>query len=179
MALKEWQKDIIRVEVGKGLSNRKVAEKAECGEKAVRNLKIKEGLKKDSINSLAKKEVQNIIIANEIKTQKDSLKDSERLAYNEVLLSEVQSRNLSINTSHELMKLISKKASNNSKTVIIKDGLGMGCTSHDTLEVELESSDIKDLTTAYKTLVGDSSLISSEDKKSEPVLFERISSAND
>ena len=62
-------------------SNREIAKKVGVGNKVVGTIVEKYGFKKDTIDTLIKAEVQNIIIQDEIKTQKDTLNPTQKQHY--------------------------------------------------------------------------------------------------
>lgn len=89
-----------------GMSNIAISKKVGCSESAIRTIAKKHGVKKNEITSLAKEEVDTIIKQNEIKTRKNELSELEKTIYDEVLITEVQSRNLSLNANHLLLQKI-------------------------------------------------------------------------
>lgn len=107
MALSETQKDSIRVHVKVGeLSNRAIAKEVGCSESAVRTLIKKEGIIKNAINALAIEDVQNVIKAKEIKTQKSALNNAELNAYNEVYTDLAIAMNVFNNSALQNQSLI-------------------------------------------------------------------------
>jgi len=107
MALSKEQKERINVlaKIG-GISNREIARQVECSESAVRVYIKNNDVEKNAITDLAKEEISNTIIANEIKTQKNALNNAEKKAYDEVYLTMAQSMNLFNNATIQNQELV-------------------------------------------------------------------------
>ena len=126
MALSNDQIEVITILVQKGdMSNRAIAKEAGCSESAVRTAIKKHDIKRNALKDLAQKEVQNTIIANEIKTQKNALSDAEKNAYTELLLEESQNKNLLMNTAQKLLMKVSDSIEDGKKLEKVNVGLGM------------------------------------------------------
>ncbi len=120
MATSDEQKEEIRVLVGIGkLSNVQIAKEVGVNEKTVRNLINKEGLKKSEITDLAKREVQNIIIANEIKSEKSEQSPRMSEAYIGVFIDMKEALGVFNNAALQNQALID--LANNQIKEIVKD----------------------------------------------------------
>jgi len=107
MATSEAQKEEIRALFGVGdLSNVQIAKQVGVNEKTVRNLITKEGLKKSEISELAKREVQNIIMAKEIKSEKSEQSPRISEAYNEVFVDLSSAIGLFQNSTMENQQMV-------------------------------------------------------------------------
>ncbi len=92
MALSEAQRDLIIALVKKGgMSNRAIALEVGCGNKVVGQIIKKYGIEKATIATLAKQEIENIIIQDEIKATKATYNATEMTHYNEVFVDMKQS----------------------------------------------------------------------------------------
>ena len=110
MALTEYQKDVIRSEIGIGTSNREAARKAGCGESAVRVLIKKEGIEKNAINALAEKQVQTTIIQDELDEAKSALGKAQRNALENAVVDLKQQMNIFNNATVKHQKIINTAA---------------------------------------------------------------------
>lgn len=130
MALQEHQKEKIRSLVKTGeLSNVQIAKEVGTHEKTIRNMIKKEGLVKSEFQDLAKREITNTIIGNEIKSEKAELSPTERDAYEEVLITKTQGLNLFNNTAIENQELVFK-AQQTIKELIKEDPTGAALLEH-------------------------------------------------
>jgi len=157
----------------RGDSLSKIAKETGISRGAIGKKSQKELWKKETITTLANDEVQNIINADKIKRQKETLNATERDTYNKVLLDKLEMANLATNTSIEIMKLLHAQATKGTKEIVIKDGHGMGATSHTKIDVDLTPTDAKDLAIAFKTITGGLDATETEDKP-KSITFRRI-----
>ena len=109
MATTEKQKEDIRVLVKVGdLSNVQIGKKVGVSEKTVRNLIAKEGLVKSEIKDLARREITNTIIGNEIKSEKSELSTKQMEAYNETYIDLAKNIDMFNNATVKHQRLINK-----------------------------------------------------------------------
>lgn len=107
MALSKDQREQITALFKKGgLSNVKIAKEVGCSESAVRVLVKKLGAEKNEITNLAKQEITNTIIANEINEKKNEFNDAEKRAYQEVFTSMSEGLNLFNNSAVKNQSLL-------------------------------------------------------------------------
>jgi hypothetical protein len=135
-----------------GLSNRAIAKQVGCSESAVRTLIKNESLEKNAINALAKREVQNIINTKEIENEKNALKNAEKNAYDKVLLNEVQSLNLALNTNHLLLQKIHENIEAGTKQVVKTEAHGVGMSQATIIDVEHDATDLLNYAKATQTV---------------------------
>ena len=146
MALSKEQISLIKLHVKEGkLSNIKIGEAVGCKEATIRRTIKKYGLKKDEINELAKAEIQNIIIQDEIKTRKDELSPIERRSYDEALIIEARNRDLVLGISQKLLLKVGKHIDGGTKQVLKSEGMGDGVSKQVEYELDHDPKDLKDL----------------------------------
>ena len=149
---KVWELAKALFMAGKSLSQ--ITEETGISKSQISKRSKKEQWNKETIVTLVSETIDTTIKTNEIKKQKETLNETERDIYEKELLTESTARHLAMNTGQELMKLLLKSAKSGKREHLIKDGLGMGATRHDTMEIELSPTDIKDLTTSFRNLTG-------------------------
>jgi len=126
MALSKPKQKKLEILVSKGgMSDRAIAKEIGCDPKTVRNYIEKLSLEKSSLSSLAKAEIENIIIGNEIEEKKSSLSPHQKSAYSEVLITEAQSKNLSMNANHLLLEKIYEDIEDGTKDTKVNVGEGV------------------------------------------------------
>ena len=156
MALSKEKIELIIALVKKGgLSNVAISKEVGCSESAVRTTIKNHDVKKNEITDLAKEEVQSIIIQDEIKKRKNELNEVEKTIYDEVLLTEVQSHNLALNTNHLLLQKINNNIESGKKQVVMKvkeySKENGSSESLDSIDIEHDSSDFLNLAKAIQT----------------------------
>ena len=151
--LTQAQLQIIEASIGAGDSNYQAAVKADCSESAVRTAVKKYGFVKNALKELAHKEVDTIIMQEEIKTHKNALNAVETHVYQELLLEEVQARNVTFNVAQKIQLGIYAALEKGSTQQIIKvkqygdKGQVIGETA-DVLDVEHTPKDYVDMANA-------------------------------
>ena len=156
MALSQTKIDLIIALVKKGgMSNVEVSKEVGCSESAVRTTIKKYDVKKNEITDLAKDEVQSIIIQDEIKKRKNELNEVEKTIYDKVLITEVQSQNLALNTNNLLLEKIHNNIESGTKQVSVKvkeySKDGGSSESLEVVDIEHSSLDFEKLAKAIQT----------------------------
>lgn len=114
----EQREQIIALYKQGNLSNVAIAKKVGCGETAVRRIIKEVKAEKGEIKHLAEREVQNIIIGNEIEKRKGEFTKAEKRAYQEELLTMSEALNLFNNSAVET-QLLANDALNEIKQGIL------------------------------------------------------------
>ena len=155
MAIAQENWDLAKALFMAGKSLNQIAKETGINRSTVGKKAQKENWNKETISTLVEKQIDTTIQQDELNRQKSTLNSTERDIYEKELLTESQARNLAMNTGQSLMKLLLSSANSGKKQVLVKDGLGMGATRHTLQMKDLEPKDIKDLTGAFRDLVGD------------------------
>lgn len=146
-----WEKARLLFEHGKPLND--IAKELGINKGSIsRKSKQENWTKNSELATLVADDVANIIMGNEIATQKATLATEELRLHNREVVDQLRRKNLVYGASEEILKLSSKMAKSNSKQVVVKvkeySKENGSSESLDKIDVELDASDLKNLSDA-------------------------------
>lgn len=140
----ETGKSLTVIEEATGISRGQISKKSK-----------KEGWEKETLKDLAKREVHTIITQKEIEKEKETLNATQRKHYDKVLIAEVQSQNLALNTNNLLLEKIHNNIESGTKQVSVKvkeySKDGGSSESLEVVDIEHSSLDFEKLAKAIQT----------------------------